>query len=63
LNIENENVWMRVFVKILDGETRKWYRSLAPGSVARIEALDDVFLRNWGEKKRILILHYIIWGS
>jgi hypothetical protein len=26
LNIENEDVWMRVFVQSLDGEARKWFR-------------------------------------
>jgi hypothetical protein len=45
LNIENEDVWMRVFVQSLDGEVRKWFRGLAPGSIAGIEALDNVFLR------------------
>jgi hypothetical protein len=51
LNIENEDVWMRVFVQILDGEVRKWFRGLAPGSIAGIEALDNVFLRQWGDRK------------
>jgi uncharacterized small protein (DUF1192 family) len=51
LNIENEDVWMRVFVQSLDGEVRKWFRGLAPGSIAGIEALDSVFLRQWGDKK------------
>jgi uncharacterized small protein (DUF1192 family) len=51
LNIENEDVWMRVFVQSLDGEVRKWFRGLAPGSIAGIEALDNVFLRQWGDKK------------
>jgi hypothetical protein len=51
LNIENEDVWMRVFVQILDGEVRKWFRGLAPGSIVGIEALDDVFLRQWGDRK------------
>jgi hypothetical protein len=45
LNIENEDVWMRVFVQSLDGEVIKWFRGLAPGSIADIEALDNVFLR------------------
>jgi hypothetical protein len=45
LNIENEDVWMRVFVQSLDGEARKWFRGLTLGSIAGIEALDDVFLR------------------
>jgi ribonuclease HI/uncharacterized small protein (DUF1192 family) len=51
LNIENEDVWMRVFVQSLDGEVRKWFRGLAPGSIASIEALDTVFLRQWGDRK------------
>jgi hypothetical protein len=38
LNIENEDVWMRVFVQSLDGEVRKWFRGLTPGSIAGIEA-------------------------
>jgi hypothetical protein len=51
LNIENEDVWMRVFVQSLDGEARKWFRDLTPISIAGIEALDYVFLRWWGDKK------------
>jgi hypothetical protein len=51
LNIENEDVWMRVFVQSLDGEVRKWFRGLAPRSIAGIEALDSVFLRQWGDRK------------
>jgi hypothetical protein len=51
LNIENEDVWMRVFVQSLDGEVRKWFRGLAPRSIAGIEALDSVFMRQWGDRK------------
>jgi hypothetical protein len=51
LNIENEDVWMRVFVQSLDGEVRKWFRGLAPGSIAGIESLDSAFLRQWGDRK------------
>ena len=51
LNIENEDVWMRVFIQSLDGEVRKSFRGLAPRSIARIEALDGAFLRQWGDKK------------
>jgi len=35
----------------LDGEVRKWFRGLAPGSIVGIEALDNVFLRQWGDRK------------
>jgi hypothetical protein len=51
LNIENEDVWMRVFFESLDGEVRKWFRGLAPGSIVGIEALDSAFLRQWGDRK------------
>jgi hypothetical protein len=54
LNIENEDVWMGVFVLSLYGEARKWFRSLAYRSIAGIEALDDAFLRHWGDKKDLL---------
>jgi hypothetical protein len=51
LNIENGDVWMRVFVQSLDGEVRKWFRGLASKSVAEIKALDSAFLRQWGGRK------------
>jgi hypothetical protein len=49
--IVDEDVWMRIFVHSLDGEAKKWFRALAPGSITGIEDLDDVFLRQWGDKK------------
>ena len=39
-NIENADVWMRVFVQSLFGEARKWFRGLTPGSITGIEVLD-----------------------
>jgi hypothetical protein len=54
LNIENEDVWMRVFVQSLDVEAKKCFRGLPPRSITRIEALDDAFLRHWGDKKDFL---------
>jgi hypothetical protein len=36
LNIENEDVWMRLFVQSLYGEVRKWFRGLTPGSIVGI---------------------------
>jgi hypothetical protein len=60
--IVHEDVWMRIFVHSLDGEARKWFRALAPRSIDGIEALDDAFLRHWGDKKNFL--YYIIeFGS
>jgi hypothetical protein len=54
LNIGDEDVWMRVFVQSLDGEVRKWFRGLTPRSIARIESLDNDFLRQWGDKKDLM---------
>jgi hypothetical protein len=51
LNIESEDVCMRVFVQSLDDEVRKWFRGVAPGSISGIEALDNAFLRQWGDRK------------
>jgi hypothetical protein len=48
--IVDEDVWMRIFFHSLDGESRKWFKALAPGSITGIEVLDDVFLRQWGDK-------------
>jgi hypothetical protein len=56
-NIENEDVWMRYFVQILDGEARKWFRGLNPGSIDGIEVLDDSSLIHCGDKK--YFLYYI----
>jgi hypothetical protein len=45
-NVEHADVWMRLFVQSLDGEVRKWFRSLPPNSIVDIDALDDTFLRH-----------------
>ena len=54
--IVDEDVWMMIFVHSLDGEARKWFRPLTPGSIDGIEALDDIFLRQWGIKKTSCII-------
>jgi len=53
LDIYEEDVWMRVFVQSLDGDARNWLRQIPPRSIAHIEALDDVFLRHWGNNSVI----------
>jgi hypothetical protein len=45
---------MSIFVHSLDGEDKKWFRALTPGSIDGIEALDDIFLRQWGHKKEFM---------
>jgi len=42
---------MRIFVHSLQGEGRKWFKAPPPGSINGIEALDNAFLRQWGDKK------------
>ena len=59
-NFENEYVWMRVFVQILDGEVRKWFRELPPNSIDGIDALKEVFMRQCGDTK-YYILYYRVW--
>lgn len=53
-NIEHEDVWTRLFVQSMDGEARKWFRDLPPSSIAGIEALDEAFLKQWGDRKDYL---------
>jgi len=57
LDISENDVWMRVFVQSLDGEARKWFRELPPGSIVDIKALDEAFLKHWGDKKDLLYYH------
>jgi hypothetical protein len=38
------------------GGARKWFRGLTTISIAGIEALDDVFLRQWGDKNTLCII-------
>ena len=51
INIEQEDVWTRVFVQSLDGQARKWFKELPAVLVADIIALDDIFLKHWGERR------------
>lgn len=57
LDISEADVWMRVFFQSLDGEARKWFRELTLRSITDIEALDDAFLKHWGDKKDLLYYH------
>jgi hypothetical protein len=54
LNITDEDVWMRVVLQSLDGEARRWFRELTPGSITGIEVFDDTLLKKWGDKKDLL---------
>ena len=50
-NIEVKDVWMRMFVQILDGEVRKWFQELPANSITLKEELQDLFMRQWGDTK------------
>ena len=54
LNIEEEDVWTWVFVQILDGHARKWFKELPAGSIEGIEKLDGIFLKCWGDRRDFL---------
>jgi hypothetical protein len=45
-NVEHADVWMKLFVRSLNGEARKWFRSLPPNSIADIVALYDAFIKH-----------------
>ena len=51
INIEQEDVWTMFFVQSLDGQARKWLKELPAKSAAGIEALDDIFLKHWQERR------------
>jgi hypothetical protein len=60
--IMHADIWMRIFIHSLEGKSRKWFRALPPGSIDGIEALDNAFLRQWGDKKDFM--YYMIeFGS
>jgi hypothetical protein len=49
---------MRFFVQSLDGEVRKWFWGLPPASIEDIDALDEAFMNQWGDRRDYL--YYII---
>jgi hypothetical protein len=53
-NIDYADVWMRLFVQSLDGEVRKWFQGLPPASIADIDALDEAFIKKWGDRRDYL---------
>jgi hypothetical protein len=54
INISKEDVWTRVFIQSLDGQSQKWFKELPANSVTGIEQLDEVFLKQWGERRDLL---------
>ena len=50
-NVEHLDVVLRMFVQSLDGEARKWFKTLGNRSITTWEEMENYFLRKWGEKK------------
>lgn len=51
MNIEQENVCMRLFVQSLEGNVRSWFRQLPANSIRSQEELTNIFKNQWGVKK------------
>jgi hypothetical protein len=49
--IEHEDVYSRLLVQTFEGQVRTWFRSLPAASIRTYDALEDAFLRQWGERK------------
>jgi hypothetical protein len=45
---------MRLFIQSLYGEVRKWFRGLPLASIAYIEASDETFIKQWGNRRDYL---------
>jgi hypothetical protein len=51
LGLEHKDVYSRLFVQNFEGKVRTWFRGLPTGSILSYDALEDSFLRQWGERK------------
>jgi len=49
--IEHEDVYSRLLVQTFEGQVRTWFQSLPAASIRTYDALEDAFLRQWGERK------------
>jgi len=49
--IEHEDVYSRLLVQTFEGQVQTWFRSLPTASIPSYDALEDAFLRQWGERK------------
>jgi hypothetical protein len=51
LGLEHQDMYSRLFVQTFEGQVRTWFPSLPPGSIISNDALEDLFLKQWGERK------------
>ena len=52
--INDVDVQMRLFVQILDGEVKKWFKGLNVGSITNLAVFHKLFLNRWEKKKNPL---------
>ena len=50
VNLEHLDVVLRLFVQSLEGEARKWFKSLANNTAHTWEEMENFFTLKWGEK-------------
>ena len=51
LEVDDEDVKMRLFAKILKTNVKDWFRGLVAGSIPDIDRFHAIFLEKWKEKK------------
>jgi hypothetical protein len=49
--LERDNVFMRLFIWIMEGDIRKWFRGLPSTSIGTWKSIKLAFMRQWGEKR------------
>ena len=52
--VDEDDVKMRLFAQSLKGEAKKWFRTLAEGSVANARVFEQMILDRWEKKKNFV---------
>ena len=50
-NVEHLDVVLRLFFQLLDGEARKWFKTLYDHTITTWEEMENSFTQKWGEKR------------
>ena len=59
MEIEEENIKMRISAQSLGGESKKWFKGLTPNSINDLPYLHQTFINKWEiRKNRLQILSY-----
>jgi hypothetical protein len=62
LGIEHEDVYLRLLVQTFEGQVRTWFQSLPAASILSYDALEDAFLKQWGQRKHHLYYLTEFWS-